>query len=81
MHVLNKDLAYHAEIMPAHEASQLVAQFFDLCCTSGCRFFTNGDFSVKRSASWTAATEATFDTGVLVVGQDRAGCLWVEDED
>lgn len=81
MHVLTKDLAYHAEVIASDEALDLVSRFFALCCTPGWRFFSNGDFSLKESASWMPATEATFDTGVLIVGSGRSGCLWVEDED
>ena len=80
MHVLNEDLAYHVEVVPSNEALELVGQFFELCYTPEWRFFSNGD-SLKTGASWAPATEATFDTGVLIVGSDRSGCLWVEDED
>jgi hypothetical protein len=31
--------------------------------------------------SWTPATAATFDMGVLVIGAAKVGCLWVEEED
>jgi hypothetical protein len=80
-HVLNKDLAYQVEVIPSDEARELVSQFFELCCTPDWRFFSNGDFALKASSSWTPATESTFDTGVLIVAGDRSGCLWVEDED
>jgi hypothetical protein len=81
MHVLNKDLAYHVEVVPSNEAIELVAQFFELCYTPEWRFFSNGDFSPKAGESWAPATEATIDTGVLIVGSNWSGCLWVEDED
>ena len=32
-------------------------------------------------ASWTPATQATFDIGVLVLGTTKVGCFWVEEED
>jgi hypothetical protein len=81
VHVLNRDLAYHTEVMPTDDAIELVSLFFELCCGPSGRFFSNGDFSQKAAASWMPATEATFDTGVLIVGSARSGCLWVEDED
>jgi hypothetical protein len=81
VHVLNRDLAYHTEVMPTDDAIELVSLFFELYCGPSGRFFSNGDFSQKPAASWMPATEATFDTGVLIVGSARSGCLWVEDED
>lgn len=81
VHVLHRDLAYHSEVIPADDASELVSLLFELCRGRSVRFFSNGDISLNRAASWMSATEATFDTGVLIVGSDRSGCLWVEDED
>jgi hypothetical protein len=34
-----------------------------------------------RSYSWDAATNATFDLGVIMLGNTISGVLWVEDED
>ena len=81
VHVLTRDLAYHSEVIPTDDALELVSLFFELCRGPSGRFFSNGDFSLKPPASWIPATEATFDTGVLIVGSARSGCLWVEDED
>jgi hypothetical protein len=56
--------------------------------TDGVHYFTNADFGARAdpaftlsSFGWNPVTAATFDTGVLVVGPRRCGCLWVEDED
>jgi len=69
--LLHRDLAYSAEVMPEQQAEQLTEQFLAQF-GSGARFFTN---------NWCPATNATFDEGVLVMGPDHSGCLWVEDED
>jgi len=59
-------------------------------CAGGARFFTNGTFheesrelgsNVTQGPGWNPVTEATFDTGVIVVAKRSAACLWVEDED
>jgi hypothetical protein len=34
-----------------------------------------------KGASWNPATNATFDLGVILLGNMRSGILWVEDED
>lgn len=87
--VLHRDLAYHAEIMPESRAAELADRFFAQF-GPGARYYTNGTFhkepqriseSVTAGPSWDAATEATFDTGVLVIALESSGCLWVEDED
>ncbi len=69
--LLHRDLAYSDEVMPQHKAEQLTEKFFKQFGT-GARFFTNNGCP---------ATDATFDEGVLVVGTQRSGCFWVEDED
>jgi hypothetical protein len=87
--VLRRDLAYNSELMPQAQARQLASQFlayFD----PGARYYTNGTWhevdnyfngGSVSGISWDPAAQATFDTGVLVIGRDRSGCLWVEDED
>jgi hypothetical protein len=85
--VLVRDLAYEAELMPEAKARELVGRFLDQCGAEepGTRFFTNvsDDFLVPGRTSWSfsSATSATFDMGILVVGPTRLGCLWVTDED
>ena len=79
--VIHRDLAYRAEILPPAEASALAARFFERCIGPGCRFYSNSDSSPGSSGGWSPATDATFDGGVIVVGRERSGCLWVEDED
>ena len=69
--LLHRDMAYSAEVMPEQQAEQLTERFFAQF-GNGARFFTN---------NWCSATDATFDEGVLVIGSQQSGCLWVEDED
>lgn len=68
---LHRDQAYRAELMTAAQAEQLTAEFLEQFGAQA-RYFTHNGYSV---------TEATFDTGVLVIGAFQSGCLWVEDED
>ena len=86
--ILNQDMAYNAEIIPLARAGELADQFLAQFGKTGVRFYTNGRFHEARGpnltwsgASWNPVTSATFDTGVLIVGLQRSGCLWVEDED
>ncbi len=84
--VLRRDLAYGTELMSDAEAQALAAGFLELFRDRAPRYFTNGDFHRwpgKRpsSPSWNPMTDATFDTGVLVLARGRTGYLWVEDED
>jgi hypothetical protein len=79
--ILHQDLAYHSEIMSAKRAAELADRFLEQF-GSPAKYFTNGIFHEEKwGASWNSVTNATFDTGVLVLGQQASGGLWVEDED
>lgn len=76
--VLSADLAYGSTIMSTSDAAGLWRQFVALFDGQDVEFFSN---AAAIPNSWTPATPATFDTGVLVMGEARTGCLWIEDED
>lgn len=84
--VLFRDLAYRAAMMSEQESRDLSDAFVSLFAGST-RFFTNGNLIVPDAdpsevpGSWTANSEATFDTGIVCLGNARIGILWVEDED
>ena len=87
--VLQRDLAYNAEVMPGASAVELADRFLAQF-GPGTRYFSNGTWhlpsivradGVIHGASWDPVTAATFDTGVLAIGPQCSGCLWVEDED
>ncbi|HEY9800955.1 MAG TPA: hypothetical protein V6D25_11400 [Leptolyngbyaceae cyanobacterium] len=80
--VLTKDLAYSSKIMPIEEAEKFstkMLKFFP----SPCKFFTNAVFTNNYSAltAWDSLTEATFDTGIVIVSPTMMGMLWFKDED
>lgn len=84
--VLHRDMAYKAEIMPMSLARELSGEFVAVFADSDARFFTNGEWGRPMGAlgigpSWAPVTSATFDTGVLVVSDQRVGCVWCMDED
>lgn len=86
--VLNQDMAYGAEVIPSGRARELADTFLSQFSRQQVRFFTNGSFHERRGtklvwsgAAWNPVTKATFDTGVLILGPQSSGCLWVEDED
>ncbi|TYL99507.1 hypothetical protein FXB40_02900 [Bradyrhizobium rifense] len=76
--ILSRDLAYDTEILSPARAAALWQQFLQLFDGQGLRFFSNCRAGLHQ---WNLATNATFDIGVLVVGESSSGCLWVEDED
>ena len=71
LRLLHRDMAYNAEVMPIVQAEQLTDRFLAQF-GEGSMFFTN---------NWCPVTDATFDEGVLVLGPNSCGCLWIEDED
>jgi hypothetical protein len=87
--LLHRDVAYNAEVMPEARVTVL-ADAFLAQFGPGTRYFYNGSWhmppvtrpdGVVSGASWNPVTPATFDTGVLAIGLERSGCLWIEDED
>jgi protein-tyrosine-phosphatase len=87
--ILRQDLAYSCELMPTARSAELADRFLAQF-ESNSAYYTNGTWhlpdraradGIVLGASWDPVTDATFDTGVLVIGVDRSGCVWVEDED
>lgn len=81
-----RDMAYEIELAPIETARQLASTFVFGFPPSGTRFFTNGTWRARSDgwstlASWSPATKATFDAGVLVLSAHSASCLWFMDED
>ncbi|MEM9928153.1 MAG: hypothetical protein AAF915_31300 [Cyanobacteria bacterium P01_D01_bin.50] len=80
--ILNRDLAYNSKIMSGAKAENLTTRFLECFDKESAQYYTNGDFYETRpKRGWNPATNATFDTGILVISNSKAGCLWVEDED
>jgi hypothetical protein len=73
--LLHHDLAYQSELMPRARAEALAGEFL-AAVPADARFYANGD-----PTSWTPATRATFDLGVLAVSAGGSSCFWIEDED
>lgn len=84
--VLSRDMAYQVELMPQARADRLAQEFVRHFSGEDPRYFTNGDYGrpgdhPNVGPSWTPATNATFDTGILVITSERIGCAWFTDED
>ncbi|MBO3083016.1 hypothetical protein [Cellulomonas fengjieae] len=80
--LLHRDLAYSGIAAPATQARELAEGFVGSFGPEECRYATNRPLRGGRFApSWNPATSFTFDAGVIVVGRERAGVLWVADED
>jgi hypothetical protein len=77
--VLASHLAYGSEIMPAAQADALVDRFLALVGEPRA-FFTNTR-AIGSSRTIAPITTATVDEGIVAVGHDRTGILWVADED
>jgi hypothetical protein len=86
--LLQTSLAYRTALMTAARASQLWEQFLELFAGQAIQFATNlgevsgcFDLSSEHAFSFSPATTATLDLGVIVLGTSNTGCLWVEEED
>jgi len=86
--LLHRDLAYGEEIMPLDDAEELAIAFLDLAPEPH-SYFTNGEWSgaleddgsLGTTIGWDPISDATYDAGVVCVGDGVAAILWVEDED
>jgi hypothetical protein len=79
--ILHKDMAYSGPIMSEERAKELAGRFLQQFGADAA-FYSNGWNGWETdSTGWKPATNSTFDTGVLIIGNDRSGCIWVEDED
>jgi hypothetical protein len=94
--LLHRDLASNTELMSLAQASDLATRFFDLVPEPH-TYFTNGDWTTSSdptldatSASthplatlegWDPISDATYDSGVVCVGEGSAAVLWVEEAD
>jgi hypothetical protein len=87
---LTKDLAYSSPMMTESEAQVIILNLFNLF-PGELRFFTNLSNPESKSimSAWNSLTDATFDTGVIIVSNEhktptletRLGILWFKDED
>jgi hypothetical protein len=86
--VLHRDLAHDSEIMSRALATELADAFLDLAPEPHV-YFTNGAWAdlfdegneLSDSVSFDPISDATFDAGVVCVGEGVVAILWVEDED
>lgn len=83
--VLHEDMAYNVKIMSSEKAKNLAVEFVGNFGDEA-KFYTNGEYGKPRKSlnvgpSWSPATDATFDTGVIVIFNEVVGCAWFADED
>ncbi|BAZ33190.1 hypothetical protein NIES4074_57000 [Cylindrospermum sp. NIES-4074] len=80
--IMTKDLAYGGEIMSLPVATALIVKLFNFF-PGDRQFFTNASFENDYTSisTWDSITKATFDTGIIIVGNNRIGILWAKDED
>jgi hypothetical protein len=95
--VLTRDLAYGGERMPLEDGARFTDRFVTLFgsesryYTNGSFRFDlergkwvpvdSSQRTVRVGGRWTPITDATFDTGVVVLSDKRIGMLWVMDDD
>jgi hypothetical protein len=81
LRILEKDLAYGAEVMAAVDAADLAERWLGLSADPRA-FFANGAWAEPRvEPSWDPLTPSTFDAGIVAVDEQRIVLLCVQDED
>jgi len=80
--IFHRDMAFDKKIMSAAQAFALAKAFVDCFPHEATCFYTNSTFGKKQvPRSWSPATDATFDAGLLVLSRGITACLWLKDED
>ena len=83
-HLLHQDLAYHSPLMPPTRAEFLASQLIGLCAWRICYTNTETPLSLGHTSlefTWTPITPATFDSGVVCIGDRHSVIFWCCDED
>jgi hypothetical protein len=84
--LIHQGMAYDSEIIPEKEAAQL-AEIFISHFGNEARYYSNSPWKLNvlsqknELSSWDPLTEATFDSGIIIVGKSSIGIAWFEDED
>jgi hypothetical protein len=86
VNVLHRDLAYGNRLISLGRAEELASQVMQRFAGAGVRYYTNAEFKHGAAAAlvlsrWDPATNASFDTGVIILGASESACVWVADED
>ena len=83
--ILHRDLAHGNRQLSLSRAEDLAGQVIKRFTDPGIRFLTNAKFKQVAGAlvlsHWDPATTSTFDTGVLILGANESGCVWVAEDD
>jgi hypothetical protein len=89
--ILSTDLAYGNISEKFSIKNELSNEILDLFTSGEIHYFTNGTYLFQQEkknndigvifSSWTPITEATFDTGIVCLDQDKIGIIWVQVED
>ncbi|OCA85076.1 hypothetical protein [Pseudobacillus wudalianchiensis] len=84
MYLFSMDMAYDAELESKPLADELSDYFLSTFSLQS-KIFTAGYFEENsgffKLQTWEPITDATFDTGIVVLDANKIGILWVEDED
>jgi hypothetical protein len=84
--LLHKDMAYDSEMMSLEEAEELAERFLSYFSDTA-RYYSNSEWKKKESTgthhlnSWDPLTDATFDSGLIIIDEKQIGITWFEDED
>jgi hypothetical protein len=87
VYALSHELVYGSAAMARRRAERFVETFAKMARLDHpeSRLFSNGAeppiYVESPFRTYSSATDATFEAGVLVIATDRCACLWVEDED
>ena len=82
-HILHQDLAYDSPMIRRETSDHIAERFAALFDEFDSHFFTNCTLGVLKPSgfSWHPITQSTMECAVVIVDDDNAGLVLVEDED
>lgn len=85
-YLLNRDMAYGDELIPETKANEFAHHFIALFDHETARYFSNSGWDEHSPfgtgmSYWTDLTDATFNSGIIVIDKNTIGVAWFEDED
>lgn len=79
--LFSRDLAYGVKVMDADVAQRYARELIAECAETDAKIFTNARWEGEKLFGCNPVSEATFDVLILIINNDFAVSVLIEDED
>ena len=78
--IVSRSLVDGLEIVPIDDSRRMVSEFMNYVSVGPIKFYTNGDWGESRLNGWNSMTQSIFDSGIIVLGEKKSACVWIEED-